>query len=77
MAPVTSSSQVPKGAAGWGGGTDTAGGWVEAGQNRTLASEGEAGTQLESCSLFLKIKHSTLLFWIFPWNEASQLLASF
>lgn len=77
MALVTSSSQAPKGAASWGGGTETARGWVEAGQNRILVSEGEAGTQLESCSLFLKIKHSTLLFWILPWNEASQLLASF
>lgn len=42
------------------------GGWAEAGQNRILMSEGEAGAQLESCSLFLKIKVWPCFFGIFP-----------
>lgn len=53
-------------------------GWDEAGeQDRVLMSEGQAGTQLENHSLFLKIKRLSLPFWILPWDEDSQLLAPF
>lgn len=77
MCPGNKLSQAPKGSGRRGGGTEIGGGCVEAAKDRILMSEGEAGTQLESCSVFLKIKHLTLLFWILPWNEASQLLVSF
>ena len=76
MSLVTSPSQGPKGPDIEGGGRETGRGWDE-GRDRILMSEGQAGTQLESCSLFLKMKHLSLPFRILPWDEASQLRASF
>ena len=77
MSLVTSLSRAPKGAGREGGGGEVGRGWVEAGQNRVLMSEAQAGTQLENHSLFLKIKCLILPFWILPWDEDSQLLAPF
>ena len=66
MSLVTSLSQAPKGAGRESGGEEVGHGWVEAGQDRVLMSEGQAGTQLENHSLFLKIKCLSLPFWILP-----------
>ena len=62
MSLVTSLSRAPKGAGREGGGGEVGRGWVEAGQNRVLMSEAQAGTQLENHSLFLKIKCLNIKF---------------
>lgn len=60
--------RLPGSSGSWtqGEGPELGGGGADAKQNRMLMSEGLAGTQLKSCSLFLKIKRLSLLFWILP-----------